>query len=88
MDLWQKHVKNVINIFSGGAGYGGLYGTVDEAKAIQSVQQALKLGLNYIDTAPWYGEGRSESLLGKVTEEGKISMKINQSTFRFNYTVK
>ncbi|OQV18685.1 L-galactose dehydrogenase [Hypsibius exemplaris] len=50
----------------GGAGYGGIYGTVDEGKAIQSVQSALKLGLNYIDTAPWYGDGKSESLLGKA----------------------
>jgi predicted aldo/keto reductase-like oxidoreductase len=38
----------------------------DEAEAIATVHEALKQGINYIDTAPWYGQGHSEELLGKV----------------------
>ncbi|KAH0949765.1 hypothetical protein HN011_005013 [Eciton burchellii] len=42
------------------------YGTYDEADAIEAVRQAIKRGVNYIDTAPWYGQGRSETILGKA----------------------
>jgi Predicted oxidoreductases (related to aryl-alcohol dehydrogenases) len=38
----------------------------EESEAIATVHEALKQGINYIDTAPWYGQGRSEELLGKV----------------------
>lgn len=38
----------------------------DETDAIEAVRQAIKQGVNYIDTAPWYGQGRSETTLGKV----------------------
>ncbi|EFN67987.1 D-arabinose 1-dehydrogenase [Camponotus floridanus] len=42
------------------------YGTYDETDAIEAVRQAIKQGVNYIDTAPWYGQGRSETILGKA----------------------
>merc|ERR1711936_227428 len=32
----------------------------------QCIEQALKAGLNYIDTAPFYGQGKSEEVLGKA----------------------
>jgi hypothetical protein len=38
-----------------------------------TVHAALKLRLNYIDTAPWYGAGKSEALLGKVWKFEKKS---------------
>ena len=40
--------------------------TFDENEAIEVVKLAIKQGVNYIDTAPWYGQGRSETILGKV----------------------
>lgn len=30
------------------------------------MQLALKKGINYIDTAPFYGQGRSEEILGQA----------------------
>ena len=33
-------------------------------EAIATVHKALKAGINYIDTAPFYGQGRSEEILG------------------------
>lgn len=51
----------------------------DEKKAIQAVHAALKLGINYIDTSPLAGEGRVESLLGKVNMFFKTPKK--QSDF-------
>jgi len=34
--------------------------------AIATINRALDLGVNYIDTAPAYGNGNSESLIGEV----------------------
>jgi aryl-alcohol dehydrogenase-like predicted oxidoreductase len=42
----------------------------EESEAIATVHEAVKQGINFIDTAPWYGQGRSEELLGKVTVFG------------------
>lgn len=41
--------------------------TLDEA--VQSVRVALDLGLNFIDTSPFYGRGMSEVLLGVALRE-------------------
>lgn len=37
-------------------------------QAITTVQAALDAGISYIDTAPVYGEGNSESIIGAATE--------------------
>jgi aryl-alcohol dehydrogenase-like predicted oxidoreductase len=34
--------------------------------AIETIHRALDLGINYIDTAPAYGDGHSETLIGEV----------------------
>ena len=34
--------------------------------AIATIHKALDLGINYIDTAPGYGNGNSESIIGEV----------------------
>ncbi|XP_015116198.1 L-galactose dehydrogenase [Diachasma alloeum] len=52
----------------GGAPLGCHYGTYDEEEAIATVREALRKGINYIDTAPWYGQGRSERTIGKALE--------------------
>ena len=36
------------------------------------VEDVVKKGINYIDTAPWYGQGRSESVLGKALKYKKL----------------
>ena len=51
-------------LFPGGAPLGWCYGDIDESEAIQCVREAIKAGVNYIDTSPWYGN--SETVLGKV----------------------
>ena len=50
----------------GGGPLGCHYGTYDEEEAIEAVRQGIKQGINYIDTAPWYGQGRSETVIGKA----------------------
>jgi predicted aldo/keto reductase-like oxidoreductase len=39
---------------------------VDEDKAIQIIHKAFELGVNYIDTAPYYCESLSEAAVGKA----------------------
>ncbi|KAH8417388.1 hypothetical protein KR222_010157 [Zaprionus bogoriensis] len=38
-------------------------------EGIKTVHAALRAGINYIDTAPWYGQGRSEEVLGKALKD-------------------
>lgn len=38
----------------------------DEEQAIETIRQAIRSGINYIDTAPYYGQGRSEQVYGKA----------------------
>uniref|UniRef100_A0A7E4W2W5 Aldo_ket_red domain-containing protein n=1 Tax=Panagrellus redivivus TaxID=6233 RepID=A0A7E4W2W5_PANRE len=55
----------VSNIALGCGALGGLYGNLDELP-ISIVQTAIKNGINLIDTGYWYGQRRSEEILGKV----------------------
>lgn len=50
----------------GTAPLGGLFDDVPEARALDAVKRALALGINFFDTAPLYGFGKSESYLGKA----------------------
>lgn len=39
---------------------------VAEEEGILAVQNAIRSGINYIDTAPYYGQGKSEKIIGKA----------------------
>jgi len=45
---------------------GWMWGGTDEAQAIAAIHRALDLGINLIDTAPVYGFGLSEEIVGKA----------------------
>jgi aryl-alcohol dehydrogenase-like predicted oxidoreductase len=44
---------------------GGDWGTVEEETAFRILQTAVEMGVNFWDTANVYGEGRSETLIGR-----------------------
>ncbi len=48
----------------GASSLGQEFRTVDLDEALRSVRVALDLGMNFIDTSPFYGRGMSECLLG------------------------
>src|SRR3954466_3690428 len=48
----------------GASSLGQEFRNVDINEALQSVHVALELGMNFIDTSPFYGRGMSEVLLG------------------------
>lgn len=50
----------------GGSAVGSVFRKTDDAESKLVVETALKQGINMIDTAPWYGHGKSETVLGKV----------------------
>jgi D-threo-aldose 1-dehydrogenase len=49
----------------GGAPLGNAYRTVTDTEVDATITEALGLGIRYIDTAPLYGKGRSETRLGR-----------------------
>ncbi|UCE58865.1 MAG: aldo/keto reductase [Phycisphaerales bacterium] len=44
------------------------WGCVDDGESIASIQEALDCGINLIDTAPIYGLGHSEEIVGKAIQ--------------------
>ncbi len=56
---------------------GGIkWGETDPEEALEVMHHALDRGINLFDTAPVYGRGRSETLLGKVAEERRDELVI------------
>ncbi|NOX49530.1 MAG: aldo/keto reductase [Gammaproteobacteria bacterium] len=50
----------------GGAAFGNLYSPITDQAAFDTMQTALSLGINHIDTAPFYGYGLSEQRIGHM----------------------
>lgn len=48
---------------------GWMWGGTDEKKSIETIHSALDKGINFIDTAPAYGFGLSEEIVGKAIEQ-------------------
>jgi aryl-alcohol dehydrogenase-like predicted oxidoreductase len=46
---------------------GWMWGGADEAQSIATIRSAIDRGATLIDTAPVYGFGRSEEIVGKAT---------------------
>jgi aryl-alcohol dehydrogenase-like predicted oxidoreductase len=57
----------------GGGGWEWGWGPQDDADSIAAIHRAVELGVNWIDTAPIYGFGRSEEVVGRAL--GQISEK-------------
>ena len=48
---------------------GGSWGSVDDQESLAALHRAIDLGVNFIDTADVYGDGRSERLITQVLKE-------------------
>jgi len=50
---------------------GWMWGGTDEAQSIDTIHRAVDKGIGLIDTAPVYGFGRSEEIVGKALADGR-----------------
>ncbi len=58
---WQ-----ISTISFGAWAIGGAWGTVDDSESLATLDRAIDLGVNFIDTADVYGDGRSERLVAQL----------------------
>ena len=59
---------------------GWMWGGSNESDAIGTIHAALDRGINLIDTAPVYGFGRSEEIVGKALAEGGRRKRVYVAT--------
>jgi len=55
---------------------GWMWGGTDETESIATIRAALDHRINVIDTAPAYGFGRSEEIVGKAIAEGRLRSRV------------
>ncbi|HET6661914.1 MAG TPA: aldo/keto reductase [Rubrobacter sp.] len=67
-DLGQTGM-HVSEISLGTWAFGGDWGTVSEDDAYAALDRAVDLGVNFLDTADVYGDGRSEKLIGRLLKD-------------------
>ena len=51
---------------------GWMWGGTDEAESVATIRAAFEHGINVVDTAPVYGFGRSEEIVGRAIAEGRL----------------
>lgn len=70
-----KHHFKTSEIGFGAWAIGGSWGAQADTDSIAALHRALDLGVNFIDTAAGYGDGRSERLIGEVLRERSAAGK-------------
>ena len=59
---------SVSEVGFGGAGIGHVWGQTTDEECMKAVRRAADIGVNFFDTSPMYGSGRSEETLGRGLE--------------------
>lgn len=60
---------NVAAVSFGAWAIGGTWGQVDDAESLAALHAAIDAGVNFVDTADVYGDGRSERLVARLRRE-------------------
>src|SRR5580704_3934155 len=55
---------------------GWMWGGTDEARSVATIRTAFEHGINIVDTAPVYGFGRSEEIVGKAIADGRLRSRV------------
>ena len=73
----------------GGSSLGSAFRSVDENEGIRAVRVALDSGINLIDTSPFYGLTKAETLLGKALRDvPRESYYLATKVGRYGYKLK
>jgi len=67
---------SVSTISFGAWAIGGSWGSVDDEQSLNALRRSLDRGVNFIDTADVYGDGRSEKLIAKLAKERPGAFKV------------
>jgi aryl-alcohol dehydrogenase-like predicted oxidoreductase len=59
---------------------GGTWGSLDRSQAVRTLHEAFDAGVNFVDTAPVYGDGLSEAIIGEALGSGQLPGKIYVAT--------
>jgi aryl-alcohol dehydrogenase-like predicted oxidoreductase len=59
---------------------GWMWGGTDQAESVATIRAAFEHGINLIDTAPVYGFGRSEEIVGKAIAGGRLRSDVLVAT--------
>lgn len=70
-----QHPLKSSEIGFGAWAIGSHWGPQSDADSLAALNRALDLGVNFIDTAAGYGDGRSERLIGQVLRERRAAGK-------------
>ena len=91
--LGKSNISVSVITFGAWAIGGWMWGGTDEEEAIKAIKKGLELGVTTIDTAPVYGFGLSEEIVGKAIKGSKSKVQIltkygilwdtNKGTFYF-----
>ena len=96
VEIGKSGIKaSAITLGAMGIGGGFRYPDADDAVSIETIHHAHDLGINFIDTAPVYGFGHSEEVIGKAIkghrDEYVISTKCglwwddDEGSYRFTW---
>src|SRR5580704_14090161 len=55
---------------------GWMWGGTDDEQSVSTVRAALEHGINLIDTAPVYGFGHAEDIVGRAIHEGGLRSRV------------
>src|SRR3974390_2782074 len=74
-DLGRTGFK-VSTISFGAWAIGGTWGSVEDAHSLAALHRPVDLGVNFIDTADVYGDGRSERLVARLRRERRETIHV------------
>jgi aryl-alcohol dehydrogenase-like predicted oxidoreductase len=56
----------------GGGGWVGSWGPQDDGESVAAIRRGLELGANWLDTAPIYGFGHAEEVVGRALDGASV----------------
>lgn len=83
-----KTALEVTTLGLGGASLAGIFSAVPADQARATVAHALDVGITYVDTAPQYGLGRSEHLMGDALRDRRDGVVLSSKVGRLLKPVK